>query len=152
MARRSKGSGSIYKSGDSWVAARRDEHGKMRRKFFATQEAAEEHLGSNGLINLSPEERFWRNVAKAGLDECWLWQGPLNWQGYGVASWRGATVVASRLAYILAYGPMPEGHLACHTCDNPPCCNPAHMFAGTSSDNINDAVSKGRWRPKKQAA
>ncbi len=116
MARRSKGSGSVYEAEGYWVAARRDEYGKLRRKFFPTREAAEGYLGPDELINLSPEERFWRNVAKAGPDECWPWQGARNVDGYGTAHWRGSSIVASRLAYILTCGDMPDGHLACHTC------------------------------------
>lgn len=56
---------------------------------------------------------------------------------------------AHRAAWVEASGPIPLGILVCHRCDNPPCCNPAHLFLGTQSDNIKDGYAKGRikvWR------
>ena len=52
--------------------------------------------------------------------------------------------MASRVAWTLTYGPIPKGLLVCHTCDNPACCNVAHMFLGTTKDNAQDSVKKGR--------
>lgn len=72
---------------------------------------------------------------------CWEWGGPTNKKGYGT----GANgVFAHRLAYERARGPIPHGLLVCHTCDNPPCCNPSHLFLGTTQDNADDMVAKGR--------
>lgn len=51
---------------------------------------------------------------------------------------------ANRAAWVLVNGPIPDGMLVCHHCDNPPCCNPAHLFLGTNSDNIADRDAKGR--------
>lgn len=89
-------------------------------------------------------KRFWTKVDQRGLDECWPWKAWINNKGYGCFSFRGKDRPASRVAYILSFGDIPESLDVCHRCDNPPCCNPAHLFAGTTSQNIQDMVSKGR--------
>lgn len=92
-------------------------------------------------------ERLWSRVAKAGPDDCWPFTGPLSRKGYGKISLggaKGSIVGAHRVAYMLAVGPIPEGLDVLHTCDNPPCCNPRHLFVGTQADNIRDMIAKGR--------
>lgn len=80
-------------------------------------------------------------VADSG---CWEWKGNRRNGGYGeVATGQGAAV-ASRAAYEAWVGPIPDGQHICHTCDNPPCINPAHLFPGTRRDNMQDATTKGR--------
>ena len=60
---------------------------------------------------------------------------------------------ASRLAYLLGGGPVPDGKFyVCHKCDNPPCCNPAHLFAAAPSANVADAIAKGRTKTKLSVA
>jgi hypothetical protein len=56
-----------------------------------------------------------------------------------------------RAAWKLTHGPIPDGLQVLHRCDNPPCCNPAHLFLGTQQDNIADMHKKGRYRKKGQA-
>lgn len=77
---------------------------------------------------------------------CLEWQGYRMPAGYGQIGLprRGAIVTTHRLAYELAYGAVPEGLFVCHRCDNPPCCDPEHLFAGTSEDNVRDMDSKAR--------
>ncbi len=76
--------------------------------------------------------------------ECWVWTGNDNGVGYGTVSWHGQITYVHRIAYEHAIGPIPAGMLVCHTCDNPPCCNPAHLFLGTKRDNGLDMGRKGR--------
>lgn len=96
----------------------------------------------------TPEERvssFWSKVDQSGgPDACWPWIGGKYPSGYGAVVWHGLGVrSAHRVAFFLAHGHWPEPY-ALHRCDNPPCCNPAHLFAGTAADNARDKVAKGR--------
>ena len=72
---------------------------------------------------------------------CHNWTGTMGDKGYGLV-----LISAHRLAYELAHGPIPDGLLVLHKCDNPPCCNPEHLFLGTSADNTADKMRKGRHR------
>ena len=67
-------------------------------------------------------------------------------RGYGTiaADSTGRLISTHRAAGILTYGPIPDGLHVLHTCDNPPCCNPAHLFLGTPQMNTDDMISKGR--------
>ncbi len=90
-------------------------------------------------------DRFWSKVDRRGPDECWPWLAHRKASGYGQFVLRnGEYPTASRVALALTVGPLAAGVVACHTCDNPPCCNPAHLFPGTQADNTSDSVSKGR--------
>lgn len=97
-------------------------------------------------------ERFWPKVEiPERKDDCWIWCGGHDSWGYGTFVFRGRQTGAHRVVYILHYGEIPEGLLVCHTCDNPTCVNPQHLFLGTNLDNSNDKLRKGRFvtpRPK----
>jgi hypothetical protein len=76
--------------------------------------------------------------------ECLEWIGSAHHSGYGCISYRKKFHSAHRLAWQFAHGPIPQGLLVCHTCDNRRCVNIKHLFLGTYQDNVNDMIAKGR--------
>lgn len=97
-------------------------------------------------------ERFWAKVDRRGPEECWPWIGTIDVYGYGALSRDGRVVKAHRMALELHSGVIPDNHSVCHRCDNPPCCNPAHLFAASQAENLLDMYRKGRARPFGRAA
>ncbi len=101
------------------------------------------------LGKLSLEEHFWKRVKVWQLHECWIWQ-PYFYKAfkdknaYGHFQHGSRKEPAHRMAWILTNGEIPEGLEVCHKCDNPPCCNPTHLFLGTHKDNMGDCAAKGR--------
>lgn len=88
--------------------------------------------------------RFLGNIDIQYYDSCWEWKLGKSKDGYGKVKIQGKTKVASRVSYEMFFGAIPDGMLVCHTCDNPPCCNPKHLFLGTYADNTHDKINKGR--------
>lgn len=90
--------------------------------------------------------RFWSKVELHDPDKCWLWTDYRDPNGYGRFGIDQRPLLSHRIAYRLANGqdPPPETPFVLHHCDNPPCCNPAHLYAGTQADNVRDAVRRGR--------
>lgn len=101
-----------------------------------------------------PEEslaaRFWSKVQVGDPNACWEWhEKTRNRQGYGSLTVDGRGRRAHRLAYELTYGPIPDGLIVLHSCDNPPCCNPAHLRAGTYHENAQDLVERNEhWNER----
>lgn len=100
-------------------------------------------------------ERFWPKVDRRGATDCWLWTGYVFGSlGYGGLHLGGRPLYAHRIAWELANGAIPDGQWVLHSCDVPRCVNPAHLFLGTHTTNMQDAARKGRLsvpRPKAQA-
>ena len=93
-------------------------------------------------------KRFWERVDMTG--DCWNWTGFRadsrygQDNGYGLIRFCGHKQLAHRLAYLFTFGTIPIGMHVLHKCDNPACCNPAHLWLGTADDNMKDASKKGR--------
>lgn len=75
---------------------------------------------------------------------CIEWTGPADRKGYGIIHFEGENRIASRVAWELSYGEIPEGKVIRHKCDNPPCVNPEHLTTGTQWENLQDMVSRDR--------
>lgn len=92
------------------------------------------------------EVRLKRRLVKTSAG-CIVWTGATSDFGHGVIGNGGKGEGLSRthrVAWRIAFGEIPDGMLVLHRCDNPPCCNPEHLFLGTPADNVHDMMAKGR--------
>lgn len=106
---------------------------------------------AESVITLTKKDkaRFWAKVDKsAGPDGCWLWTACKFHDGYGQFHGAKRTLKSHRVAWMLANGQIKRGICVCHRCDNPACCNPAHLFLGTHMANMIDRDLKQRGNPR----
>lgn len=90
-------------------------------------------------------ERFWNKVEIIPFHPCWEWTGAkVRPNGHGILKFGNKKWLAHRLSYSIHKGKIPDGLFICHKCDNPPCVNPYHLYAGTNQDNMNDKKARGR--------
>ena len=93
-------------------------------------------------------DRIMEEVVKDPISGCWNFCGGLNENGYGRINisrrHKKHMCLVHREIYKIYVGDIPEGMFVCHKCDNPPCCNPNHLFLGTPLDNMRDMWNKGR--------
>lgn len=106
-------------------------------------------ITDQNVIDEYGKRMFWAKVSiKEDDNLCWEWMGSTNTRGYGHTEFNGVATAASRKAYMLHNNIILQDRkmLVCHSCDNPVCCNPKHLFLGTSKDNVRDMVKKGRGK------
>lgn len=91
-------------------------------------------------------ERFHEKWALNPRTGCWEWTASIAGKGYGQIKLPGERrqIYAHRLAYLIFYGELPEDRMVCHTCDNPRCVRPSHLFLGSAADNLGDMRDKDR--------
>jgi hypothetical protein len=99
-------------------------------------------MGRSKYIFGTPFER-WSDKVLVG-DGCWEWQAGHHSYGYGTLGGKNWRAYAHRLSYQMFRGPVPSWLCVCHSCDNPNCVKPSHLFLGTKADNTHDMLAKGR--------
>ena len=100
-------------------------------------------IPNTGRPHIPFEYRFQTSIRKEE-NGCWTWTSCVNTYGYGETAYKGKQYLAHRLSYEFCKGPIPEGLFVCHSCDNPACINPDHLWVGTHTDNMRDKLRKGR--------
>ncbi len=89
-------------------------------------------------------KRFELHFKKLGKNDCWLWESCRTRQGYGQFRVNNKMLRAHRVAYEMYRGKISQGLCVCHSCDNPSCVNPNHLWTGKHQDNMDDKTMKGR--------
>ncbi len=132
---------------------------RLHNSYSAIPVSLAECQVAGTLVNPSDLQRFWAKVAIGAPDACWPWTASrIGKHGYKYGQFtlngdgKQRHVYAHRFAYEVTKGPLADGQKACHTCDSTPCCNPAHLFAGTQGDNLRDASAKGHLRRPRPTA
>lgn len=96
-------------------------------------------------ITEAHRKRFWAKAEVRGPDDCWNWKASKSPKGYGNVKINYVQYRANRISYLIHYGPFLEALMVCHSCDNPACVNPKHLWLGDALKNAEDRDAKGRY-------
>jgi hypothetical protein len=102
---------------------------------------------TNSQNKAGTKEYIYEN-SEIDINGCWIWKRSKNNKGYGHPGFKGKPILAHRLSYLTFIGEIPNNLFVLHTCDNPTCVNPKHLFLGTQEDNMKDMVNKNRQSSK----
>lgn len=129
-----------------------NEYQKLRYRIRQEKKANNIAIGKPGRP-ANTSDVLWEKVEIKEPHECWPWKGYKNEEGYGRTWIDDNGYYAHRVIFNLVYPNViqlsapkntHDSGFLLHTCDNPSCCNPLHLFVGTHADNMADKVSKGR--------
>lgn len=117
------------------------------RNIYCSKHRA--RLDRTGRLSLkTPKEKLLERISIDKDTNCWNYLKYKNEWGYGRLRHKNKKVLAHRLSYMLHKGKIPKNMLVCHSCDNPSCVNPEHLWIGTNSDNMKDRYAKEKMRGK----
>jgi hypothetical protein len=118
-----------------------------RKQWAARRYCSKACFGNANASRMTEQRRPLREIFDASFEQgegCWNWTGSLDGYGYGYIGHNGKRYRAHVLALEYDCRPVLEGNVACHTCDNPQCVRPSHLYPGTPRNNVHDAMSRNR--------
>ena len=137
-----------YTCGDPIITHHGHYRAKRRGFGFCSQSCAGSHKSASSIESRDTYGELLKKIDRSSGDNgCWPYTGRLSSTGYGVIDINKRPFLAHRLMYMLIHyegEPLPQGKVVCHSCDNPTCCHPDHLWLGTQGDNIRDMYAKGR--------
>lgn len=125
--------------------------GKFQKRKFCSVLCADKARGASTTSEGFNHHAFWERTVQASSG-CIEWTGRLLPKGYGRLIVNRRSVRAHRVAYEITRGPIPDGMMVLHSCDNPRCVNPDHLRTGTAADNWADVIARNRRSPNQMRA
>lgn len=129
-----------YETRKKWIQ-------KNNKKYY-TRKTDRPYNRASPFNNIPLIERFLLQI-KIGEKNCWIWQGSKYPTGYGRIQIKDKVMYCHRLSFEIfnhLFGELPKDKCVCHSCDNPSCVNPEHLWLGTAKENTQDMIKKGRGK------